>query len=116
MRADMEATVELGAKLKFPVFERETEYVGLVSDDDEYPLLMGDVGTTDGVRMNKNDYKKITNEFVVPHSSAKHAKLSRASYAVGALARFNLNYNKLHPKAKAIADAIGFKPVVKTPY
>jgi len=116
MRPDMEATVELGAKLKFPVFERETEYVGLVSDDDEYPLLIGDVGSTDGVRMHKNDYKKITNEFIVPHSSAKHAKLSRNSYAVGALARFNLNTNKLHPKAKAIADAIGLKPVCTNPF
>ncbi len=116
MRPDMEATVELGAKLKFPVFERETEYVGLVSDDDEYPLLIGDVGSTDGVRMHKNDYKKITNEFIVPHSSAKHAKLSRNSYAVGALARFNLNADKLHPKAKAIADAIGLKPVCTNPF
>src|SRR4030042_6828584 len=116
MRADMEATVELGAKLKFPVFERETEYVGLVSDDDEYPLLMGDVGTTDGVRMNKNDYKKITNEFVVPHSSAKHCRLSRESYAVGALARFNLNSKKLHPKAKEVAKVVGLKPICTNPF
>lgn len=116
MKPDMDATVELGAKLKFPVFERETEYVGLVSDDDEYPLLMGDVGTTDGVRMDKNDYKKITNEFVVPHSSAKHCRLTRESYAVGALARFNLNSKKLHPKAKEAAKAIGLKPICTNPF
>ena len=116
LRPDMEATVELAATLKFPEFERETEYVALVSDDNEYPMLMGDVGSTDGVRMNKKDYKKITNEFVVPHSSAKHAKLSRDSYAAGALARFNLNSEKLHPKAKAVADAVGLKPITKNPY
>lgn len=116
MRPDMEATVELAASLKFPEFERDTEYVGLVSDESEYPLLIGDIGSTDGVRMNKKDYRKITNEFVVPHSSAKHAKLSRESYAVGALARFNLNSEKLHPKAKEVAAAVGLKPKCINPY
>jgi sulfhydrogenase subunit alpha len=116
MRPDMDATVELAASLKFPEFERDTEYVALVSDNDEYPLLMGDIGSTDGVRMNKKDYRKITNEFVVPHSSAKHAKLSRESYAVGALARFNLNSEKLHPKAKEVVAAVGLKPKCINPY
>jgi coenzyme F420-reducing hydrogenase alpha subunit len=66
--------------------------------------------------MNKKDYKKITNEFVVPHSTAKHTKLSRESYAVGALARFNLNSEKLHFKAKEVANAVGLKPKCKNPY
>jgi sulfhydrogenase subunit alpha len=116
LRPDMEATVELAKTFKFPSFERETEYVALVNDGTDYPLLTGDIGSTDKVRMNKKDYKKITNEFIVPHSSAKHCRLSRDSYAVGALARFNLNSNKLHPKAKEIASALGFKPIVKNPY
>ncbi|MFH1594726.1 MAG: nickel-dependent hydrogenase large subunit, partial [Candidatus Omnitrophota bacterium] len=103
MRKDLEETVALVGTLKFPSFERETEYVGLVSDDDEYPMLSGDLGSTDGLRMDKHDYRKITNEFVVPHSSAKHAKASRSSYMVGALARVNLNIDKLHPKAKELA-------------
>lgn len=116
MRDDMDATVKLAASLKFPHFERDTEYVALVSDDDEYPLLMGDIGSTDGIRMNKSDYRKITNEFIVPHSSAKRTKLSRKSYAVGALARFNLNAEKLHPAAKKVAVAVGLKPKCINPY
>jgi len=116
MQEDMDATVDLAATLKFPEFERDTEYVALVSDDDEYPMLMGDIGSTDGVRMNKKDYRKITNEYIVPHSSAKHTRLSRESYAVGALARFNLNADKLLPKAKAVADAVGLKPKCINPY
>ena len=116
MQPDMEATVELAATLKFPEFERETEYVALVNDSEEYPFLIGDIGSTDSVRLNKKDYKKVTNEFVVPHSSAKHTKLSRESYAVGSLARFNLNANKLHPKAKQLADQLGMKPKVTNPY
>jgi sulfhydrogenase subunit alpha len=116
LRIDLEATVDLIKTLTFPDFERETEYVALVNDEDEYPLLSGDVGSSDGVRMNKNEYKKITNEFVVSHSSAKLAKLSRSSYSVGALARFNLNSGKLHPKAKEVAAVIGLKPTCVNPY
>ena len=116
MRADMTATVELAATLKFPRFERDMEFVGLVSDDAEYPMLIGDIGSTDGKRLNKKDYKKATNEFVVPHSSAKHAKWNRESYMVGALARVNLNAGKLHPKAKELAAALGVKPKAINPY
>lgn len=116
MRPDMDATVDLALKFRFPEFERDTEYVALVSDDNEYPMLMGDLGSTDGVRMDKKDYRNMTNEFVVPHSSAKHAKLSRDSYAVGALARFNLNAEKLLPKAKDAAAAIGLKPKCINPF
>ncbi|MCK4995080.1 MAG: Ni/Fe hydrogenase subunit alpha [Candidatus Omnitrophica bacterium] len=111
LRTDMKPTIELAKTLIFPQFERETEYVGLVNDSDEYPMLEGDLGSTDGLRMNKKDYRKITNEFIVSHSSAKHAKASRESYMVGALARVNLNFDKLHPKAKAVANAIGLKPI-----
>lgn len=116
MRPDMEATVELFKTVKFPDFERDTEYVALASDNGEYPLLSGDLGSTDGVRMPRQDYRKMTNEFVVSHSSAKHTKLSRDSYAVGALARVNLSYDKLHPKAKAVAEAIGLKAKCVNPY
>ncbi len=112
IQADMEKTVELAATLKFPEFQRETEYVGLVNDSDEYPFLMGDVGSTDGHRVKKEEYRRVTNEFIVPHSSAKHAKWNRSSYMAGALARLNLNYKKLHPKAKALADQLGLKPLV----
>ena len=46
------------------------------------------------------DYKKVTNEFMVPQSTAKYTKHNLTSYAAGALARFNNNYDKLHPEAK----------------
>ena len=116
MRPDIDATIELAKALKFPEFKRETEYVGLIGDGSEYPMLSGDISSTDGLRMDKHEYKKITNEFVVPHSSAKHAKASRDSYMVGALARFNLNYDKLHPKAKETAQALGLKPICYNPF
>ncbi len=116
MREDMDETIKLAKTFVFPDFTRDTEYVALVGDDQDYPLLSGDIGSTDGKRLSKENYRQVTNEFVVPHSSAKHAKWNRDSYAVGALARFNLNYDKLHPKAKAVAEAINFKPKITNPY
>lgn len=116
LRPDMEATVALVASLAFPEFERPTEYVGLVSDDGAYPLLAGDIGSTDGVRLTKKEYRRATNEKVVPHSSAKHTSLSRSSYAVGALARFNLNHEKLLPRGKEAARVLGLKAPCHNPF
>jgi sulfhydrogenase subunit alpha len=116
VREDLAPTVDLIAALKFPDFVRETEYVALVSDGADYPLISGDVGSSDGVRKAKEEYQAITNEFLVPHSSAKHARLSRDSYAVGALARFNLNADKLHPVAKAVAEKIGLTAPCHNPF
>jgi coenzyme F420-reducing hydrogenase alpha subunit len=116
LRGDTESTLELVSTFRFPAFERETEYVSLVSDGPEYPLLSGDLGSSEGVRMNKRDYRSMTNEFIVPHSSAKHTKLSRDAYAVGALSRFNMNYDRLHPHARKTAERLGIKPRCANPY
>lgn len=116
IREDLAPTVDLIRALTFPDFTRETEYVALVNDAAEYPLLCGDVGSSDGVRMAKEDYQSITNEFMVKHSSAKHARLSRNSYAVGALARFNLNADKLHPSAQTVAGEIGLTAPCHKPF
>ncbi|GAQ94269.1 coenzyme F420-reducing hydrogenase, alpha subunit [Thermodesulfovibrio aggregans] len=116
LQKDMEATVELFSKLTFPDFERDTEYVALVNDGDEYPLLYGDIGSTDGYRVSKYEYKNVTNEFIVPYATAKRTRWHRDSYAVGALARFNLNHEKLHPKAKQAANVLNLKPKCINPY
>jgi len=116
LQKDMEVTVELFSTLTFPEFERDTEYVALINDEDEYPLLYGDIGSTDGYRVSKYEYKNVTNEFVVPYATAKRTKWHRESYAVGALARFNLNHEKLHPKAKNAAAILGLKPKCINPY
>jgi sulfhydrogenase subunit alpha len=110
-RKDVEATVELFSKLPWPEFERDTEYVSL-SKPDEYAFIDGDIVTSDGVRVPPERYKEVTNEFMVPHSTAKFTRNKRESLMVGALARFNNNYDLLHPKAKEAAAVLGMKPKV----
>lgn len=116
MRPDMDATVDLLSSFSFPEFERETEYIGLINDKEEYPVISGDIGSTDGLKIDKHEYRKITNEFVVPRSTAKHTMASRDSYMVGALARFNLNYKKLHSRAKEISGILKMKPKIYNPF
>lgn len=114
-RPDVDATIALFKTLPWPQFNRETEYVAL-SKPDEYAFIDGTITTTDGGSYHLNDYKKVTNEHCIEHSSAKHTAHKRDSYMVGALARFNVNYKLLHPKAKEAADALGMKPICTNPY
>lgn len=100
---------------KLPAFERETEYVALTSKS-EYALLWGEIGSTHDKRKPVSFYKDVTREHLVPHSTAKHTKNQLDSYAVGALARYNLNADKLSPFGKEIAAILGLKPGCKNPF
>jgi sulfhydrogenase subunit alpha len=110
-RADMDETIALFATLPWPEFERETEYVSLKKDE-EYAFIDGTIATTDGFSYPIEDYRKVTNEWLVPYSTAKWTKHNRDSYMVGALARFNNNFDQLHPRAKEAAAKLGMKPIV----
>lgn len=98
-----------------PDFTRETEFIALTAED-EYALYDGLIGSTDAGTYKVDQYKKVVNEFVVPHSTAKYTKNKRDSFMVGALARINLNYDKLSPLALAWAEKFGFKPVCHNPF
>lgn len=114
-REDVDATVELFQTLPIPDFVRETEHIAL-HQDDAYAWIDGDIVSTDGGRWPLSEYRSVTNEYLVQHSSAKRARNQRESYAVGALARFNVNHDLLHPRAKAAAEALGLEPVCHNPY
>ena len=115
MISDIEATVELFQTLDIPDFERDTEYVALHKDD-EYCFIDGVIASTDGGTWPLEEYRSVTNEQIVQHSSAKHTHNRRDSYMVGALARFNVNYEQLHPWAKQAATALNLKPKCTNPY
>jgi len=116
-RADVGALVDFLKVLvpKFSQFVRETEYIGIIHSD-EYPLYDGEIGSTDGGKWPVNQYKSIVNEYLVPHSTAKFTRHQRDSYMVGALARFNLNGDRLGPKARRIAETLGLRPINYNPF
>jgi len=112
---DLEATVELFKKFKLPEFSRETEYISL-KHPDEYAFIRGSISSTDTGIAPLKQYLDIAKEYCIPQSTAKFAKHARDSYAVGALARINNNYEQLKPLAKKSAIEVGLKPICFEPF
>jgi len=112
---DLNTTVELFKTLSIPDFTRETEYIAL-KDPKEYAFISGEIASTDAGITPVDKYLKVTNEFCVPHSTAKYTKNKRDSYMVGALARFNNNYDQLLPRAKRAAEELGLSAPCHNPF
>lgn len=100
---------------KLPDFNRETEFIALTKPD-EYALYDGDIASSDTGKAPASEYLAFTNEYIVPISTAKRAKHARESYMVGALARLNINFDRLSPLAKKTAGMFGLKPVCHNPF
>lgn len=115
LRPDVVETIELFKGLKIPSFERQTEYLSL-SHSNEYAFYDGSITSSDGGTVEPSRYLEKVKEFIVSHSTAKHAKSKRDSYMVGALARFNNNHRQLHPRAKDAAQYLGLKAPCYNPF
>ena len=100
---------------RLPDFVRETEFVSLKGEG-EYPFIGGSLISSDGVTRPEPDYRLMTNEYLVLQSTSKWSKLSRDSFAVGALARVNNNFRLLRPEAQELAHEFGLVPVCHNPY
>jgi sulfhydrogenase subunit alpha len=103
---DMDTVVALLKTLSLPDFTRETEYIAL-KDPKEYAFISGQICSTDAGTTPVSNYLKVTNEYCVPHSTAKYTKNKRDAYMVGALARFNISHDQLLPRAKKAAKELG---------
>lgn len=112
---DLGSTVELLRTFEIPDFQRETEFVSLKAERD-YPFIGGRLLSTDGAEAAESDYRAMTNEYVTEDNTSKWCKLSRRSFAVGALARLNNNYHRLHPKARVAAVEFDLTPVCHNPF
>jgi len=99
-----------------PAFNRDTEYIALVNPP-KYAFFDGHIGSTDtDERVPVQEFERVVNEYVSPQSTAKWCKWHRDSYAVGALARYNLNAEHLLPAAKEAAAAFGLEKGACNPY
>jgi len=113
--SDLEASREVFKTLELPDFERETEYLS-ISSPVEYAMYDGNIKSTDGWEIDDQDYYTKINEKVVQHSTGKHCWSSRDSYLVGALARFNNNYQQLSDNAKRYAEELNLKAPCYNPF
>jgi len=112
---DLNEAVELFTTFEIPDFQRETEFVSLKGER-EYSFIGGNLFSSDGAERAESEYRAMTNEYVTKDNTSKWCKLSRKSFAVGALARLNNNYHRLHPKARAAAVRFDLAPVCHNPF
>ncbi len=113
---DKLAQAVLALAPRLPDFKRATEYIALV-DGKTYAFYHGAIGSTDTPDpMPVRQFEAVINEYVSPQSTAKWAKWHRDAYAVGALARFNLNGARLKPRAARAARSFGMRPGLCNPF
>ncbi len=116
IRNDVLDTVTMVAGLDYPELETDAEFVAL-SGKDGYEFHKGAISSNLGLSIDEDDYNTAFEERELNYSNAKKTIVKgRGALMVGALARLNLNFDKLHPEAKRAAREIGFSPPVNNPY
>jgi len=110
------AAARIVAGLEFPDFEQDYEFVSL-SHPDEYALNEGRLVSNKGLDIDVSEFGSQFMEQHVKHSNALHCRLrERASYLVGPLARFNLNFGKLPDAAQQVAAECDVAPPCLNPF
>lgn len=114
------------ATLTFPDFTRDYDMIAL-SHPDEYPMNEGQIVSTSGLRIDVADYEREFEEQHVEHSTALQSLRTHSvenenspsrptCYHVGPLARVALNFDRLSPTARRIADEVGYDPSCNNPF
>ena len=104
------------AGLPIPEFEQNYEFVAL-RHAEEYPFNEGLIVSNQGLDIEPREYDDHFTEEHVEHSNALHCVLrKRGAYAVGPLARYNLNFDRLSPLAQAAARDAGLSERCRNPF
>lgn len=81
-------TVDLFCGIDYPDSPNaETLYVCCEPGENKFGFWGDEILLSTGETFARDDYQKLTNEFIVPHSYAKHSRYQEKPYTVGALAR-----------------------------
>jgi coenzyme F420-reducing hydrogenase alpha subunit len=109
-------TVRWVAGFPYPELEQGYEFVAL-RHPEEYPFCEGRIVSSQGLDIDVSEYEEHFVEDHVPHSSALHSiHKGRGAYHVGPLARYALNFDRLHAVAQESAREAGLGPVVRNPF
>ena len=89
-------TLNLFCELDYPDCpEEETLYACCEPGHESYGFWGDEILLSNGETLFRDDYKKLTNEFIVSHSYAKRSRYNGNPYSVGALARVNILGDRL---------------------
>lgn len=105
--ADCERAVEAVVGVSVPSFADDPiRCAAIVPREGSY--FFGDaIRLSDGRTIPAAEYRTLTNERAVPHSTARHSLADGAPYMVGALPRLTLNGNQITGRAHATWTSLG---------
>ena len=111
-------TVRWAARLPFPDFADDYEFVAL-RHPDEYPMNEGRLVSTRGLDIASEEYGDHFEEYQVPHSNALHSRRrgrTNGAFFAGPLARWNLNADRAPPLTQQVANDTGIPFPNQNPY
>ena len=109
-------TVDWVSGFPFPDIEIDYEFVAL-RHSDEYAIVEGRIVSSTGLDLAVSDWPAYFAEEHVEWSNALHARrIGGGSYQVGPMARYNLNFEQLHPAARAAAVGAGIAGGTRNPF
>ncbi|MCS7118756.1 MAG: Ni/Fe hydrogenase subunit alpha [Archaeoglobaceae archaeon] len=91
-------TFNMFASLKYPRFERATEYLA-IDDGKHFPAYSGRLVTNRGLKFEAREYRNYIKEFFKPYSNTKFCVMNGHGFHVGAIARVNIFKDRLNPIA-----------------
>ena len=94
--------------IKIPDFSRVTEYVCL-GNGSKYSIYDGDVVSSKGLHIPVEKFEVNFQELQKQNEVIKKVEHNGQSYMVGAIARVNINHNKLNKKAQQYLESLNFK-------
>jgi sulfhydrogenase subunit alpha len=101
-KATAELAVKLFSSLEIPNFTHSDNTLMALDPGRKFGYMGDYVLISNGERRGIEEYRELTNERVVKHSSAKHSSYNGSSFMVGALSRVVLCEDKLHGKASEL--------------
>jgi sulfhydrogenase subunit alpha len=107
----LDDALELGEFFRgvaLPDFWKETEYVCL-SANGKYAVYDGDIVSSSGLKIPVEKFESNFDELQKQKEVIKKVEHNEKSYMVGAIARVNINKNKLRPKAFEYLDSLNLK-------
>ena len=110
-------TVRWAATLDFPEFEQDYTFVAM-QHSDEYPMNEGRIVSSKGLNISAADFEDHFEEIHVAYTNALHCvmKDSQASYHVGPMARYALNFAQYPESTQDEAKRAGLDSVCNNPF
>lgn len=102
---DALALGEFFKNIKIPEFSRKTEYISL-SQNGKYAIYDGDIVSSEGLNIPVEKFESNFHELQKQNEVIKKLEHNGESYMVGAIARININRDKLSPKAHEYLDSL----------